>query len=199
MMRRCPVVLLAALAGCSKSDPEPRTYHEVTLRVEQPALDSGGPAAPGTGPATPGMTGSVPTADVGLSWIVPEGWEERPGSGMRLATFLAGGSECTISSFPGDVGGLRANVDRWLGPGQLGANTTGEDVSNFIVAADRFSTKGGLSGVFLDFTGLTGDGKSMLAAVLKKDDASVFVKLMGPREVLEQERDKFLALAKSLE
>jgi len=118
---------------------------------------------------------------------------------MRLATFIAGGNECTITSFPGDVGGLRANVDRWLGPGQLDADLSGEAVADFIAGADALTTKGGLHGVFLDFTSLAGEGNSMLAAVLKKDDATVFVKFMGPREVLEKEREMFLALAESLE
>jgi hypothetical protein len=194
-----PALISITFAGCGKSDPEARTYYEVTLRAQPPAPEPADPATPVDGASAPGMTGSVPTADVGLSWLAPDGWEEKPGSGMRLVTFIAGGIECTISSFPGDVGGLRANVDRWLGPGQLDANKTVEEISAFISAADSLSTRGGLSGVFLDFTRLTGDGKSMLAAVLKKGDASVFVKLMGPGEVLDRERGKFLELAESLE
>ena len=190
----------AVLAGCGGSDPEPRTYFEATFRAELPA----GVPPPGGSPAAPGspveaMTGDVPGAGADLAWAAPEGWEEQPGSGMRLATFVVEGGECTITSFPGDVGGLQANVERWLGPGQLEIEATAEEAARFIEEAETLSTRGGLTGVFLDFTRFTGVGKGMLTAVLRNEGASVFVKFMGPGDVLEKNREKFLQLARSLE
>lgn len=62
-----------------------------------------------------------PAADASESqrpaWAVPAGWREAGPKPMRAATFLAGEGDSTIeiavSVFPGDTGGLLANVNRW--------------------------------------------------------------------------------------
>src|SRR5260370_18840650 len=53
-------------------------------------------------------------------WRVPPDWKEQPLSEMRLASFKAEGAngesaDISISSFPGDAGGLESNVNRWRG------------------------------------------------------------------------------------
>src|ERR1035437_5601990 len=70
----------------------------------------------------PGAASDAPNPQ----WSVPKDWEVGNGSAMRRATFVVKGSEgqsaeVVVSSFPGDVGGLVANINRWrsqigLGP-----------------------------------------------------------------------------------
>jgi hypothetical protein len=58
-------------------------------------------------------------------WQLPEGWEEQPGSGMRVATILIPTRrtplELSVTSLPwtGDQADLLSNVNRWRGQLQL--------------------------------------------------------------------------------
>ena len=68
-----------------------------------------------TGPAQP--MEPPPAANPGRpAWEVPSGWQETAASQMLLAKFAVtnqdGEAEVTVSSFPGEVGGLLANVNR---------------------------------------------------------------------------------------
>ena len=57
-------------------------------------------------------------ATLQLKWNAPKIWEEQDPGNMLLANFYAFDSKnksvnISISMFPGDVGGLRNNIDRW--------------------------------------------------------------------------------------
>src|ERR1700694_1652515 len=59
-----------------------------------------------------------------VTWQAPADWEEQPASGPRRGTFKIHGkdgseADLSITAFPGDVGGLLANVNRWRGQIQL--------------------------------------------------------------------------------
>jgi hypothetical protein len=59
-------------------------------------------------------------ADEELTWTLPEGWRRDPQPRpQRYATIVIGAGEkpleLAVNSFPGDVGGLLANVNRWRG------------------------------------------------------------------------------------
>jgi len=73
--------------------------------------------APSTQPtaATP-ATPAAPAGQADSMWTLPAGWTQEPGERpMRVATFRAMGVEISVSQFPGNVGGLLANVNRWRG------------------------------------------------------------------------------------
>lgn len=68
--------------------------------------------------AVPPTAGASPSSQ--WPWSVPDNWTLVPGERpMRLATYqmqgLTGPVEVAISRFPGDVGGMLANVNRWRG------------------------------------------------------------------------------------
>lgn len=77
------------------------------------ALPSGHPAIGAMPPANATSTSSAPAAQ----WQVPASWTEEPPTQMLLAKFSAKDkgtrADITVSAFPGDVGGLLANVNRW--------------------------------------------------------------------------------------
>jgi hypothetical protein len=58
----------------------------------------------------------------GVAWTLPAGWSEEKGAGDRKSTLRFGRDEplleVTVNAFPGDAGGLKANLNRWRG--QLG-------------------------------------------------------------------------------
>jgi hypothetical protein len=58
------------------------------------------------------------STDAPAKWKVPAGWDERPAGNMVIGSFSVPGkdggkADVSITSFPGDVGGEMANVDRW--------------------------------------------------------------------------------------
>lgn len=170
-----------------------RHYREVTVHATMPE------PGPDSGPRQ--TLAAAPGSTPELAWTAPPGWSERPGNNMRLATFTVEGNECSLSALPGDVGGHRANVERWLG--QLDVEPVPEDLmTGFLAEAERVDTEGALHGVVYDFRRFTADGDadatSMLAAALEKDGFTVFVKLMGPRNLLEREAAHFRDLVLSL-
>jgi len=58
-------------------------------------------------------------------WFIPEGWEPGKKSSMRIGSFSVqdgndSSLDISVTAFPGDLGGLLPNVERWLG--QIGLN-----------------------------------------------------------------------------
>ena len=177
-----------ATVGCG-ADSSVRTYEERVIRAHDEAPRAAVPqhAAPAS-----------------LSWTAPEGWDEVPGSGMRKATFFAHSGtqtgECSIVSFPGDVGGEAANLVRWAG--QLGVTLSDEDAATFIEGAESFTTESGIEGRIYDFSSLLASAApgtpSMLASILDRGNEKVFVKLMGPAALLADEKERFHQLSVSI-
>ena len=57
---------------------------------------------------------AVPASSGPETFAAPEGWTATPPGRMVLYAFDAGaGVTATVSRFPGDVGGLQANLARW--------------------------------------------------------------------------------------
>lgn len=186
-------------AAVSSEAPRPRPVVAATPAAVGPV----GPVSAVA--ADSAMLGDVPGAGVSLAWTTPEGWREQAASSVRLATFFAGPedalAECTITAFPGDVGGTEANLRRWVG--QLNRSVPAPAVFQaFLEGATSFQTAGGFQAALYDFTDLlpdlaTGD-MSMLAGVIRHGDSTVFVKMMGARSILEQERGRFELLCRSI-
>jgi hypothetical protein len=189
-------MLCVALPGCSREADTIRQYEEIYLAPPAPST-----SLPGLPEGHPALDQPALAGLPELSWETPEGWVEKPGSGMRLVTFLVGPeatpSECTIVTFPGDVGGEAAKLRRWAG--QLNIDLPGDRLATLLAGKESFTTAGGFAAGLHDFTGLTGDQEtSMLASIVELDGAQAFVKLTGPAPLLRQERARFLALSKSL-
>ena len=181
-------IAMVLLCACSERKPEIRSYREIV--VEAPAHVHQPEAA-----ELPAMSETKR-----LTWTCPDGWVERPASDMRLATFLVGPDnvECTIVSFPGDAGGVKPNVKRWLG--QLQLEVAEEDLDAFLKKQPATTTRGGLPCTMFDFSELPleSKGSSMLAGMAAAGSQTVFVKLMGPGPLLASEKKNFEALCGSL-
>ena len=130
------------------------------------------------------------------AWVVPAGWTklevEKP---MRVATYSAGEGpnkvEVAISVFPGDVGGLLGNVNRWRRQVGLDALTQDQLAAN----VHAFENPG--------FTGntmrLKGEAQHMLGAAIKdvKGERTWFVKIQGAPAAIDAQEAAFLSFAKS--
>lgn len=133
-----------------------------------------------------------------LEVVAPSGWTRGPERNMRLATFNFGaGAECVVSAFPGDVGGLVANVNRWRQ--QLGEGPLSEDE----VEASPVTPMFGRLATLVRVEGNMDVGGSkrpslLLGAIAPLDGETVFVKLTGPTADVEAAAGAFTAFCRSL-
>ncbi len=165
-----------------------------------PVGPSAGPSSGPDRPAAPG-TGAGP-ASVPVRFTVPEGFEQRPDRSMRLATIAPKGAtdlEIVLSSFPGDVGGLVANVNRWRD--QMGLDRV---EAAAVAALPRRKMLGGeavlvdLTGHYTDMQGKTVEGAKLVGLVFERAEDTLFVKMTGPGPAVEAARAGFDAFVASL-
>jgi len=179
----------------------------VTVRQEPAAgdLPPGHPPVGGSGASdmaggTPGMEPPPMGAqDLPLRWTTPDGWSERSESNpSRLATLdVAKGesrAEVTITRFPGDVGGMLPNVNRWRG--QLGLAPI-QDLSSLEHPLEDVQVDGAPAQL-LDLRGKAGDGQGMLVVLVPRGGFTYFVKMTGPGTLLADERETFVQFARGL-
>lgn len=134
--------------------------------------------------------------DTAPTWTVPAGWSKLDGEKpMRVATFKAGEGanalEVAISVFPGDVGGLLGNINRWRGQVGLGPITQDEIAANV--------TPFEVAGFAGNTMRLKGEAQHMLGAAIKevKAERTWFIKLTGTPAAIDAQEAAFVAFAKS--
>ena len=140
-----------------------------------------------------------------ITWKKPAHWREQPASGMRLVTFhIPDGDtfvECTIVRLGGQAGSVKSNIERWLG--QLDLSVDDDRLDTYVSTLSSFQTARGDQVTFMDLGDFRPDPKpstpSMLAAVIPRADATVFVKMMGGMALLSTEKLHFVELCRSLQ
>jgi hypothetical protein len=138
-----------------------------------------------------------------LAWKTPEGWNEEPGGGMRVASFHAqdgaGGIECSIVSLGGQAGGFQPNVIRWMK--QINMDVPPQDqLEKFLSMQETLRTEGGFDITVIDLTDFSGaeTSPSMIASIAELPDLTIFVKMTGVKTSLLENKDKFKSLCQSL-
>lgn len=139
-----------------------------------------------------------------LVWEVPDTWKEMPqGDGMRLVDLRFGPGdegECYVSLMPGNAGGLTANVNRWRS--QMGLDPLDEAGIAALPKKDFFNRNATFISIDGDFSGFGASeakgGYRMLGLIHSADEATIFVKLTGPQDVVEANRSQFEAFCKSI-
>jgi len=128
-------------------------------------------------------------------WEVPPGWTEAPPTQMVLAKFLLQGqgtnkAEVTVSVFPGNVGGVLANVNRWRG--QIGLPPASEnDLASMTSSLDAPGGKA----ILIDMSGTdakTGQKARLIGAILPQGERTWFYKLIGDEQVAAREKQAFV-------
>jgi hypothetical protein len=146
-----------------------------------------------------GSAGSVPPLDNAARWSKPDGWSEQPLSEMRLGSFKVDGAnaasaDVSVIAFPGEAGGLASNINRWRGQLQLGP--LDEDQ---LAALTQRTEVDNVPTCLVDFQTVQNAPKPsrILGAVLQTADRTWFVKMTGPPDLIESQRQKFLDFVKS--
>lgn len=140
-----------------------------------------------------------------LVFDTPEGWTQKTGAPMRDLDFSfgpKGEGECYLARLPGAGGGLAANVNRWrkqmgadpLTDEQIAALPTrklfGEDTP-YITVDGSFSPGMGSTDSFSNYR--------MLGLILSSNAGAVFVKMTGPKDLVEQNEKAFEQFTSSLD
>ncbi|MCX7818386.1 MAG: hypothetical protein N2652_04135 [Kiritimatiellae bacterium] len=186
-MGRSALIGLATLAlvGCGRNEaPSVRSWREP-------------PPAP-VAPVAPVVS------EQAVVWQLPPGWRVREGGGMRRATFeveVRGAvHECSLTVLPGEAGGIEANARRWAA--QIGRSAEGPEWLAWLAASTAGTTRAGAPLWIFDFSRLptdAPDAPSMLAAVVRRPTDTLFLKMVGSGEALNEVRDSFTELARSLQ
>jgi hypothetical protein len=129
---------------------------------------------------------------------VPSGWQELPATQMLLAKFQtasAGGkAEITVSRFPGDVGGMPANVNRWRS--QIGLAPLPLDEAARL--ASPLDVLGGKA-MLVDVSGdKAGQKIRLIGVIVPRDGQTWFFKLLGDDAVAEREKAAFLKFVQTV-
>jgi hypothetical protein len=147
-------------------------------------------AAPMVAPAS--MKAEAAAFDAPKWAALPAGWTVGPENSMRKATWIVTGpndskAEIAVTVFPGSVGGLTANVNRWRG--QIGLPPASPDE----IAASAKSAK--VSGLDSQrFVMTSADGKKSVDAVMtSKDGATWFFKMNGETAAVQANSAAFVA------
>lgn len=209
MRRLIHLIPLALLAACTRQEePELRRYREISIpaptRTERRAdVAAMSQVPPATAPAASAMNApgapAVASTPTELAWTTPDGWTEHRNNPMRIVTFLVGPeqAECAVTAFPGAVGGIEGNLQRWAG--QINLSLAPDALARFARGPETFKTQGEFSCLLYDFGAAAPEiDPSMLAAILPLDDRTIFVKFTGPRALLARQKAAFRALCESL-
>ena len=197
-------LMLLATVGCGRDTV--RVYNvdtnEAVAATPPPAsapatMGSGMPATMPTGLPMPD-TSSLPALKY---TAVPAGWQEKPPTQMRLASFLIveNGKQADVSVVPlgGTGGGDIANVNRWRG--QVGLQPLSDDDLQKVVEAVKID---GLTANLYDVAGNdTGeaDVQRILAAILHRNGTVWFFKVSGESALVEKQKPAFLDFLKSVQ
>ena len=204
------LVLLSVLAGCERDDT--KVYH-VAKDDSQPAQPSppASPPAPETTvpdaappPAPPPDMGApAPDAMGGsqLHYQLPAGWQEKPLSEMRVASFSAlgpSGQSADVSAIPLPIIGRDLElVNMWRSQVQLPA-TSDPDAINQSEPVTIGGEQGRLFNFVSDQPMIGKSRQRIFVARLTRDSMSWFFKMAGEDTFVTSQKAKFLQLLQSI-
>ncbi len=135
-----------------------------------------------------------------LAWETPEGWKEGPPSSQfRVVEFKVAGNggtaEVAVTRFPGNVGGILPNINRWRG--QIGLEPISDMDRQRIDPLEVDGIPAGL----IDITSPSADAgepERMLVVLVEREGMTWFIKMTGPESLLETEKAKFTAFVHTI-
>ncbi|HVU08294.1 MAG TPA: hypothetical protein VHG89_07105 [Verrucomicrobiae bacterium] len=147
--------------------------------------------------STPAAENQNANPNLNSIWTIPPDWKSvAPSSSILLAQFLietnGAQAEVNAAEFPGDAGGLAANVNRWRG--QLGLQPIAEILTSPLSSTDASGAR------VVDFTGTdskTGKPARLVGAIVPQNSQTWFYKLMGNPQIVAQQKDAFLKFIQS--
>lgn len=197
--------LLLPGIGCRKEQVKVyRLSDNQDSAPQQNAMASTGSTdAPASAPSQ--MPSGVVASDVQnappVIWTTPAGWTQVPPSEMRVGSFKVAGAngkqaDVSIVPLPGMAGGDFPNVNRWRG--QVGLQPAPDDqLQSLAESVDA----GGQPAQLYDVAGAnpaSGETNRILAAIQHRNGTTWFFKMTGDADLVEQQKQTFVAFLHSL-
>lgn len=144
-----------------------------------------------------------PAQGAPLQFATPQGWQEKPLTTMRLASFNAPGpdgknADVSVVALPGMAGGDLANVNRWRDQMKLGPI----DESTLQQQAEHIKANGhDYLVVNIPSDAAIGNPPAkqrIIAAILDESDRSWFIKMTGDDAAVAANKDAFADFLRSL-
>ncbi len=169
-------------------------------QMKPPFMSSSAPTAPAERPkqTAPAANASNPSSALEFAFKAPEGWvEEKPKSSMRLVQIKVPGEneDSSAELIVSRAGGaIEMNMSMWLG--QVGSESSKDSANKIINDAEERTVNAGDAKLY----SLAGpNGKSILLTEIPQQSGySVFVKLIGPTETVDNQRENYLEFLDSL-
>ena len=198
------------MAGCGKDEVRVYQAPQEAPAVAAADAQAGRPQDASVSPASGSASSRSATAEAGASerpavpWTVPAGWEEKPASGMRVASYGVKrpdgrSADISVVAMGGGAGGELENVNRWRD--QIGLEPATEadlaGIRSIIPAGNRQVVMYQLDGKKAVL-----DGKyaaRTLAAILPAGEMTVFFKITGESALVAEQKPQFLAWLKSVD
>ncbi|NIA14822.1 MAG: hypothetical protein GWP08_12160 [Nitrospiraceae bacterium] len=181
----CALLVIGMLAGCGAE--------QGPVQVTQTRTVSSPPIPGPPQPAPPPQSHS-------FGWKAPEGWTQTSPKPMRLVNFQLGPetarAECYISVLQGMGGGVEMNVNRWRG--QVGQEPLSPEA---IAELPTIPVAGGTGPLIEAATPEDGGAQPLmlLGTMCAREGQGVFVKMIGPKETVLAERERFLEFCRSIQ
>ena len=133
-----------------------------------------------------------------LNWTKPKGWIQNPATNMRLASFEVSDlnkniADVSISMFPGNVGGIKANVNRWRGQIDLPPQNEEDIMNNVIKEIHPF-----LGECFIFKLENNINNKAITVIISEQNNQTLFIKISGSIQILSAVEEEFGYFYKSL-
>jgi hypothetical protein len=138
--------------------------------------------------APPSMNENPASAQGLPEWQPPSDWKPQPPGQMVLASFAigdepSGKATVNISMFPGEVGGLLANINRWRR--QIGlAEVAGDELDKLVITLE-------VAGGGAKLVDMTGASARLVGAMVPHGGQTWFYKLMGDEKIVGQQKEAF--------
>lgn len=146
----------------------------------------------------------------GISFEGPKGWQsQKPSSSMRKAQFVVKGkdgksAEVVFFHFgPGAAGGVKANIERWLGQFKEPADQLKTKISDETIDGTKV-TYVSAEGTFMKGPPFGGNkvpvpNSGLLGAIIDGKQGAVFIKVTGPKTIVKSvEKDMKAMVVKAL-
>ena len=154
------------------------------------------PNAPMAGAQMPGGAG-LPMVAGGnaIVWTAPAHWIAKAPGSVRKGSYTVPGdggatADLSVTAFPGDTGGLFANVNRWRG--QVGlAPITESELQSSLEHLDS-------NGFHIEIVNLAGTSNSLLGAIVPFNGQTWFFKMAGPAPIITREKAGFVEFLRTI-
>jgi hypothetical protein len=192
-MKHYAFLLISLLLITACGNDEPATYQvpkQPTPPTDAPPMGSASDDAAVLA-AHKAMTAQMP-ADSGFTSMLPEGWSEVAGSGMRKQSYTIAGTSIDFYLISLSMGDVPSNVNRWRG--QVGlAPASAEEIAGDLIALKA----GGHDVSYIEVYNEEG-GKGIIAAIIDLSPQYWYFTAKGSVAELEANATEIRAFLESI-